>query len=110
MTGAALRSNLSMIGESVPTGSLARIVEILSRTSCAATSRFFSTTNCTTICEMPSLVVDRSSSMPETVLMISSMGLVTLVSISSTLAPLSVVVTVTMGKSTLGSRSTPNCM
>ena len=42
--------------------------------------------------------------------MISSSGLVTLVSISSTLAPLSVVVTVTIGNSTLGSRSTPSCM
>ena len=61
-----------------------------------------------TTCEMPSLVVERSSSMPETVLMISSIGLVTLVSISSTLAPLSVVVTVTTGKSTLGNRSTPS--
>ena len=56
---------------------------------------------------MPSLVVDRSSSMPETVLMICSIGLVTLVSISSTLAPLSVVVTTTIGNSTLGNRSTP---
>ncbi len=108
ITGMAFRSNLSMIGGSVPTGSCARIVEILSRTSCAATSRFFSRKNCTTTSEMPSLVVDRSSSMPETVLMISSIGLVTLVSISSTLAPLSVVVTTTIGKSTLGNRSTPS--
>ena len=53
-----------MIGGSVPTGSWARIVEILSRTSCAATSRSFSRKNCTTTSEMPSLVVDRSSSMP----------------------------------------------
>ncbi len=82
----------------------------MSRTSCAATSRFFSTTKETTICEMPSLVVERNSSMPETVLMISSSGLVTLVSISSTLAPLSVVVTVTMASSTLGIKSTPSCV
>ena len=57
--------------------------------------------------EMPSLVVERSSSMPEIVLTTSSIGLVTPVSISSTLAPGSVVVTVTTGKSTLGNRSTP---
>ena len=36
------------------------------------------------------------------------MSLVTLVSISSTLAPLSVVVITTTGRSTLGNRSTPN--
>ena len=106
-TGIAFRSILSMIGVSVPTGSCERIVEILSRTSCAATSRSFSRTNCTMTSEMPSLVVDLSSSIPETVLMICSIGLVTLVSISSTLAPLSVVVTMTIGNSTLGSRSTP---
>ncbi len=99
-----------MIGESVPTGNWDKIVDTLSRTSCAATSRFFSTTKETTICDMPSLVVERSSSRPDTVLMISSKGLVTLVSISSTLAPLSVVVTVTIGNSTFGSKSTPSFM
>src|SRR5262249_41586435 len=64
-------------------------------------------TNCTTTCEMPSLVVERSSSMPETVLTISSMGLVTCVSISSTLAPRRVVVIDTTGRSTFGNKSTP---
>ena len=59
---------------------------------------------------MPSLVVLRSSSMPLTVLMISSSGLVTLVSISSTPAPRNVVVTTTIGISTFGRRSTPNRM
>ena len=57
--------------------------------------------------EIPSWVVDRSSSIPETVLMMSSIGLVTVVSISSTLAPEREVVTVQTGKSTLGKRSTP---
>ena len=46
--------------------------------------------------------------MPDTVLTISSMGLVTPVSISSTLAPRSVVVTVTSGRSTFGNSSTPS--
>ena len=46
--------------------------------------------------------------MPETVLMMSSIGLVTVVSISSTLAPGSTVVTVQTGKSTSGKRSTPS--
>ena len=40
--------------------------------------------------------------------MMSSIGLVTVVSISSTLAPGSTVVTVQTGKSTLGNRSTPS--
>ena len=49
---------------------------------------------------------DAARSMPSMVLIASSIGLVTLLSISSTLAPVSVVVTVTIGKSTLGKRST----
>ncbi len=49
----------------------------------------------------------RSSSMPSMVLTASSITLVTPVSISSTLAPFSVVVTVTIGKSMLGKRSRP---
>ena len=74
----------------------------LSRTSCVPTSPFFESRNCTVTIETPSIVVDRSSSMPETVLMMSSIGLVTEVSISSTLAPGSTVVTVQTGKSTFG--------
>src|SRR5262249_60443372 len=54
------------------------------------------------------IFVDRSLSIPETVLMMSSIGLVTEVSISSTLAPGSTVVTVQTGKSTSGKRSTPS--
>ena len=57
---------------------------------------------------IPSLVVERSSSIPEMVLTASSIILVTPVSISSTLVPERVVVTVTMGRSTLGKRSTPS--
>src|SRR5580692_10306277 len=57
--------------------------------------------------EMPSRVVERSSSIPETVLTTSSTGLVIDDSISSTLAPLSVVVIATTGTSTFGNSSTP---
>ena len=102
ITGIASRSNLSMIGGSVLGGNRARIVFTLSRTSCAAMSRLRSSRNCTVICETPSSVTLLNSSMPWMVLMISSSGLVTLVSISSGDAPRSVVVTVMMGNSTFG--------
>ena len=88
-------------------GSRETTVATLSRTSCAATALFFSSRNWTMIVEMPSFVVERSSSMASMVLTISSMGLVTPLSISSTLAPFSVVVMVTVGKSTFGKRSRP---
>ena len=80
-------SNLLTIGVSVPSGRLARIELTLSRTSWAPTSPFFESRNWTVTTEIPSWVVDRSSSIPETVLMMSSIGLVTVVSISSTPAP-----------------------
>ena len=99
-----------MIGGWVPSGRSARIVLTLSRTSCVPTSPFLESRNWTVTIETPSWVVDRSSSMPETVLMMSSIGLVTVVSISSTLAPGSTVVTVQTGKSTLGNRSTPSSL
>ena len=97
-----------MIGESVPSGKLAEdradlVVDFLRGHVAVLLEHELDHD-----LDMPSLVVDRSSSMPETVLMISSIGLVTLVSISSTLAPWSVVVTVTTGRSTLGNRSTPS--
>ena len=54
------------------------------------------------------MVVDRSSSIPEMVLRMSSIGLVTEVSISSTLAFGRTVVTEATGNSTSGKRSTPS--
>src|SRR6266850_7851306 len=57
--------------------------------------------------ETPSIVVLLNSSMPWTVLIISSSGLVTLVSISSGDAPRSVVVTLMIGSSTFGNWSMP---
>src|SRR5580698_6095524 len=71
-------------------------------------SPFFSNLKPMTSVETPSRVVERSSSMPETVLTTSSTGLVIDDSISSTLAPLSVVVIATTGTSTLGNNSTPS--
>ena len=58
--------------------------------------------------DIPSELTERIASTPETVLITSSIGLVTEVSISSALAPGSVVVTAQTGKSTLGNRSTPS--
>src|SRR6185369_12825502 len=57
--------------------------------------------------ETPSRVMLDNSSTPSIVLMISSSGLVTLVSISSGEAPRNVVVTVMIGSSTLGNWSIP---
>jgi len=60
--------------------------------------------------ETPSSVVERISSIPLTVLTASSMGLVTRASVSSGAAPGRNVVTITVGTSTLGKRSTPSRM
>src|SRR2546427_4586839 len=109
MTGTASMSNLSMIGASVPAGNWDKMVFTLSRTSCAAMSRLRSRKNWIVMRETPSMVVLLSSSIPWTVLMISSNGRVTLVSISSGDAPRRVVVTVTMGSSTFGNWSMPIC-
>jgi hypothetical protein len=104
--GVLSMSNFDTTGESVPGGSCESTVDTLSRTSCAAASPFRSRLKNTRMVDSPSLVVERSSSMPSMVLSASSSGLVTLLSISSTLAPLNVVVTVEMAKSMLGNRST----
>ena len=107
-TGVASTSNLSTMGVSVPTGSRERIELTLSRTSWAARSRLRSRKNWAVIDETPSRLEELNSSMPSTVLMISSMGCVTPVSISSGEAPRKVVLTVMIGSSTLGICSTPN--
>ena len=73
-TGVASTSNLSTMGVSVPGGSRDRIELTLSRTSWAARSRFRSKKNCAVIEDTPSRLEELSSSMPSTVLMISSIG------------------------------------
>ena len=67
---------------------------------------FFSNTKATRTCEMLSLEVERSWSIPLTVFTASSMRSVTSVSISFGVAPGRRVVIRTDGKSTLGKRST----
>src|SRR5579884_2179472 len=108
MIGEASRSNLLTTGGSMPCGKFLTMADTLSRTSWAATSPFFSNKNWTITVLTPSRVVERSSSMPETELTASSIGLVTVVSSSSALAPGRLAVTDTTGKSTLGNRSTPS--
>ncbi len=104
--GVPSMSNFATSGASVPSGSCVSTLETLSRTSCAPASPSRARSKKMTSVEMPSLVVEVIWSMPSMVLIASSRGLVTLLSISSTLAPLSVVVTVTMAKSMFGNRST----
>ena len=67
-----------------------------------------SSSKLTMTCETPSVEIERSSSMPLMVLTASSILSVISVSISCGDAPGSVVTTATMGKSTLGKRSTPS--
>ncbi len=106
-TGAASKSNFSITGASVPCGNWARIVATFSRTSCAAPSMSRSRMNETKTWLWPSIVVERSSSIPLIVLTTSSIRLVTWLSTSSGLAPGSRVVTVTVGMSTFGKMSRP---
>ena len=107
MIGIASVSKRSTIGASVPLGNSARTAPTLSRTSCVPTSPFFDNKNRTVTTEIPSELTDWMASTPDTVLMASSITFVTVVSVSSALAPGSVVVMAQTGKSTLGNRSTP---
>ena len=110
MTGAESGSNFSIMGESVPAGSVESRAETLALTSSEATSIFFSSTKVAKTCDCPSIVVERSSSMPLIVFTASSMGLVIWLSISSGLAPSRRVETVMVGRSTLGNRSRPSSL
>jgi len=96
-----------MMGSSMSVGSFARIVETFSRTSWTAMSMSRSRTNSTVTTETPSVLVEAMVLTPLIVLMASSILSVTSMSMISGLAPLSRVVTLTMGKSTFGYRSTP---
>ena len=87
MTGAAVKSSFSTVGCSTVRGSCGITRLTRSRTSCAATSAFFSSLNDTTTCEMPSDEVEVSVSMPLIVLTASSILSVTSVSICSGAAP-----------------------
>ena len=108
MIGAASGSTFSMTGGSMSSGKSRRAILTLSRTSCAFTSTFSSSSNSIKTCERPSALVERSCLIPEIVLTLSSITSETSVSIVSGLAPSSVVVTATYGNSTSGKRSTPS--
>ena len=108
-TGAASVAIFSTIGGSASRGSWLSMALILSRTSCAATSESRERENWMLTSERPSEDTERSSSMPEIVLTASSMRFDTWVSTSSGAAPRKVVVTVTIGSSIFGKKSTPNC-
>ncbi len=110
MIGDAFGSIFSTVGWRTVLGSCERTRLTRSRTSCAATSTSFSSRNVTATIDTPSADVERSSSMPLTVFTASSILSVTSVSISSGAAPGFRVVTTTVGKSTLGRRSTPSCV
>ena len=106
-TGAASGSIFSMTGGSASRGNWRSTLLTRSRTSWAATSAFFSSSNEMTTWETPSEEIEISWSMPLIVLTASSILSVTSVSISSGAAPTSTVLTVTNGRSILGNRSTP---
>src|SRR5437773_6725391 len=107
-TGAASGSCLSTRGCWIVFGRRGRTPFTLSRTSCAATSVSFSRMNDTITWEMPSEETERRSSIPLIVLTASSILSVISVSICSGAAPGCSVVTVTVGKSIFGKRSTPS--
>ena len=71
-TGIESGSIFSTVGCSMSFGKSGSTRLILSRTSCAATSTSFSSTNWMKTCEMPSDETDRNSSIPLTVLTASS--------------------------------------
>ncbi len=107
-TGWESLSNLETIGGVASSGRSRRTVATRSRTSWAAASMFRSRLKVTMTTELPGPEIDRSSSIPSTVLTASSIRLEISVSTSSVEAPGSWVRTDTVGRSTDGNRSTPS--
>src|SRR5215213_8332476 len=107
-TGAASVSSFWTMGSSAVSGRSPVISPTLSRTSCAATSAFLSRRNVMKTCETPSTEVERSSSMPLMVLTAASTLSVISVSTSCGPAPGLTTVTVMVGRSIFGKRSTPS--
>ena len=110
ITGIESGSNFSTNGCSMSLGRSERMRFTLSRTSWAAMSASFSSTKVMKTWEMPSEETERSSSMPLVVFTASSILSVISVSTSSDAEPGKRVVTVMMGKSILGKRSSPRFM
>src|SRR5215813_3489376 len=107
MTGSESGSAFWMTGGMTFGGSWRIAPATFSRTSCAASSMFRSSTNWTVIVVVPSVVRPRSSSMPLMVDRASSMGSTTCVTISSGWAPGRRTLTKTVAGSAFGKRSTP---
>ncbi len=107
-TGVASVSSFWTIGTSAVSGKSLTIRSTLLRTSCAATSAFFSKTKLMKTCDTPSSDVERNSSMPLIVLTAPSILSVISVSTSCGDAPGFLTVTVIVGKSIFGNRSTPS--
>src|SRR5690606_7627197 len=101
---------LSTVGCSAVTGRFGIMVWTFCWTSLNATSTSFSRTNWTNTRDAPSIEDERSSSIPLMVLTASSTFSVISVSISSGDAPGLITVTVSVGKSIFGNRSTPRLM
>src|SRR5688572_8986765 len=106
MTGDWSLSNLPIVGGRTSGGRSRSTVATRSRTSWAAASMSRSRSNEMITNELPDCEIERSWSMPSTVLTASSMRSLTRVSISSVDAPGSAVRTLTVGRSNEGKRST----
>ncbi len=107
MTGLESVFTFMITGSVMSSGSRERMAEICSRTSWTARSMSRSSSNSTMTEDEPSMLEDETVRTPFTVLTASSILSVTSMSMISGLAPVSLVVMLTMGKSTLGKRSTP---
>src|SRR5215813_1808685 len=107
-TGAWSLSNFAMIGGRISRGMLRTAMATLSRTSCAATSIWRFRLNVTMMTAVPGPEIERSSLIPWIVLICSSSFCATWVSVSSVDAPGSSTRTLTVGRSTVGKRSTPS--
>ena len=106
-TGADSLSNFDTMGGSASRGRSRSTVATRSRTSWAAVSMSWSRPNVMMTMELPAEAIERSSSMPATVLTASSIRWETWTSTSSAAAPGSWVRMITVGRSTTGKRSTP---
>src|SRR5262245_3976645 len=107
-TGACSLSNLMMIGGRISRGMLRTAIATLSRTSWAATSIWRFRLNVTIKMAVPGPQIERSSLIPWIVLICSSSRWASWVSVSSIEAPGSSTRTLTVGRSTVGKRSTPS--
>ncbi len=102
MIGIESGSCFCTTGGSAVSGRFRMTGSTFARTSCAATSGFFERSKVMVTRDVPSVEVDRSSSIPATVLTAASMRSVISASMLSGVAPGLVVLTETTGVSILG--------